>query len=235
MADRDVEEWLEAIGKSLCPEISVGSLLARSAVAQKWKSMFRSITLRETLMYRAHDLLTQSLTLHKQGQTLGARILLRSAFETAAVLIYLNQQTEKVLSGELDFHEWDLKTARMLAGSKDGSTELANINIMTMLEHADKRYPGIYKLYGVLSESAHPSFEGMMRGYVEIDHDEYVAKFSNLWNERYGKGHLHMMQTCLLTIDHEYNNVWSELYEKLESWIEENDERLEATKRAPPE
>ena len=202
----------------------------RSKVAQKWKAMFRSITLRETLLYRTHDLLTQSLKLHHQAHTLGARILLRSAFETSAVLIYLNQMTNKVLNGELDFQDFDAKTARLLTGPKDGSTELDNVNIMTCLRHADKQYEGILKLFGVLSETAHPSFEGMMRGYVTIDHDEMVANFSNCWHERYGQNHLLMMQTCMVALEYEYGRVWPELYEKLEKWLEANDNKLEATK-----
>jgi hypothetical protein len=231
MADKmDVEQTLIAWDGSLCPEIAVESLLKRNQIAQKWKAMFRSITLRETLFYRSHDLLTQSLDLHQKTHTLGARILLRSAFEATAVLIYLNQMTDKVLKGDLDFHEFGLKTAMLLTGSKDGSTELANVNIVTVLKHADKRYEGILKLYGILSETAHPSFEGMMRGYVAIDHDEMVAKFSNCWHERYGDGHLHMMETCMLTLDHEYNKIWPDLYEQLEKFLEQNDERLEATK-----
>jgi hypothetical protein len=226
----DVEATLVAWGSSLCPEIAVGSLLKRSKVAQKWKAMFRSITLRETLLYRAHDLLTQSLKLHQQGYTLGARILLRSAFETTAVLIYLNQMTDKVLKSELDFHDFSLKSEMLLGGSKDGSTDLDNVNIMTCLKHADKRYEGILKLYGSLSETAHPSFEGMMRGYVVIDHDEMVARFSNRWHERYGTQHLYIMETCMITLDHEYCSVWPELYERLEKWLEANDEQLEATR-----
>jgi hypothetical protein len=191
--------------------------------------MFRSITLRETLLYRAHDLLTQSLKLHQQGHTLGARILLRSAFETVAVLIYLNQNTDKVLKGQLDFRDFSLKSAKLLIGSKDGSTELGNVNIMTCLQHADKRYEGFLALFGVLSETAHPSFEGMMGGYVAIDHDEKVARFSNRWRQRYGMQHLKIMETCMITLDHEYNNGWPELYEQLEKWLEANDEQLEAT------
>ena len=226
----DVEATLDAWGKSLCPEIAVGSLLKRSDVAQKWKAMFRSITLRETLLYRAHDLLTQSLKLHQQTHTLGARILLRSAFETAAVLVYLNQMTEKVLNGELDFHEFNAKSVRLLAGSKDGSTEIENVNIMTCLQHANKRYDNILELFEVLSETAHPSFEGMMRGYVTIDHEEMVASFSNCWHERYGENHLPMMEACMVTLDYEYNTLWPELYENLEKWLEANDETLEATK-----
>jgi hypothetical protein len=146
------------------------------------------------------------------------------------VLIYLNQLTDKVLKNDLNFHEFGLKTAMLLTGSKDGSTEMDNINIMTCLQHADKRYNGILKHYGRLSETAHPSFEGMMRGYVAIDHDEMVASFSNHWHERYGERHLLSMEICLSALVYEYDEVWPDLYEHLEKWVETNDERLEATR-----
>ena len=226
----DVEAALDAWGKSLCPEIAIDSLRERSEVAQKWKAMFRSITLRETLLYRAHDLLTQSLKLHQQTHTLGARILLRSAFETVAVLIYLNLMTDKVLNGELSFHEFGSKCVMLLAGSKNDSTGIDNVNIMTCLKHADKKYEGILKIFATLSETAHPSFEGMMRGYVKIDHDEMVASFSNRWHERYGEDHLQIMERCMEMLGYEYDLEWPKLYEQLERWLEANDEMLEATK-----
>jgi len=38
------------------------------------------------------------------------------------------------------------------------------------------------------------------------------------------------MKICFNTFFHEYNEEWSDVFDKLESWIEENDEQLEATK-----
>ena len=69
-----------------------------------------------------------------------------------------------------------------------------------------------------------------MRGYVKIDHDEMIAKFSNRWHERYGASHLGVMEICMLTLEYEYSEVWPHLYEQLEKWVEANDEHLEATK-----
>ena len=154
----DVEATLEAWSKSLCPEVAVGALRNRNVIAQKWKAMFRSITLLAALFYRAHDLLTQSLKLHQQRHTLGARIILRSAFETVAVLIYLNQRTEMVLKGELDFHEFCLITSKLLAGSKDGSTGLDNVNVLTCLKHADMRYDGILNALQASIRDGAPKF-----------------------------------------------------------------------------
>lgn len=210
--------------------IPVAGLISRNPVAYKWKAPFRSWMLREAVFWRLHDLLTQSYCLHQQGHGLGARILLRSGFETLALLIYLNQLAQQVLDEDLDFHLFGKKTATLLLGSRDGTTIHTSLNIMTILEKCDKRYPGLTKLYANLSESAHPNYEGLCTGYSKIDHGEYETNFSNRWMEMYGETHLDSMVLCMETFHHEYNEVWTKLMDKMESWIEENDAQLEATK-----
>lgn len=186
--------------------------------------------LREAVCWRLQDLLAQSYALHQQGHGLGARILLRSGFESLATLIYLNQLMQQVLGGTLSFHVFGKKTATLLLGSRDGSTKHQSLNIMTVLEKCDKRYPGLATLYGILSESAHPNYEGMVAGYSRIDHDEYATNFSNRWMELYGERHLASVVLCMNTFHSEYNDVWPSLIDRLESWLEENDATLEASK-----
>ncbi len=190
--------------------------------------------LREAVFWRLHDLMTQSYALHQQGHGLGPRILLRSGFETLAILIYLNQLMRQVLDDQLNFHSFGRRTSVLLLGSRDGSTNHQSLNIVTILQKCDKRYPGIEKLYAILSESAHPNYEGTVAGYSKIDHDEYETHFSNRWMELYGHHHLESMELCMSTFHHEYDDVWPPLMEKLEGWIEANDAELEATKNDPP-
>lgn len=225
-----VEQNLSNWKKSLMTSIPVGDLLSRNEVAYKWKALFRVWMLREALLWRLHDLLTQSYALYQQGHGLGARILLRSAFESLAILIYLNQLMQRVLDEKLNFHDFCDKTSILLLGSRDGSTELVAVNILTVLQQCDKRYAGIAKLYAILSESAHPNYEGMVAGYSRIDHDEYETHFSNRWMELHGERHLGSMELCMSTFDHEYNNVWPSLIERLEGWITANDAELEASR-----
>ncbi|MBA9031083.1 hypothetical protein [Rhizobium leguminosarum] len=189
--------------------------------------------LREAVFWRLHDLMTQSYALHQHRQGLGASILLRSGFESLATPIYLNQIMQQVLDGKLSFHAFGKKTSVLLLGSRDGSTEHQSINIMTILQKCDKPYPGIEKLYAIMSESAHPNYEGMVAGYSKIYHDDYETHFSNRWMELYGDRHLGSMELCMSTFHHEYNDVWPTLMEKLESWIEANDAELESTKNDP--
>lgn len=223
---QNLKSWKEAQSK----EIDVGSLFSRSHIAHKWKAPFRSISLREAVSWRTQDLLEQSVALYELKHILGARILLRSALEATATLIYLNQLTRKVLSGELDFHEYSVITTSLLLGSRDSSTPHKAINIVTVLEKCERRYQGISKLYAMLSESAHPNYEGLSVGYSSIDHENDFVVLKNKWLEMYSENHLDTVSAFIEVFMSEYNDEWSDAFEKLERWIEDNDEELEATK-----
>ncbi|HSI50206.1 MAG TPA: hypothetical protein VLA61_18185 [Ideonella sp.] len=227
-----VEQALANWKASLDPKLELGGLYVRNPTAHKWKAPFRSLMLRESVFWRLHDLLVQSHVLFQAGHVLGARILLRSGFETLALLIYLNQLMAKVLDGTLNFHTFSEKTSQLLLGSKDRSTNHVAINIVTVLGHCDKRYPGLVKLYGELSESAHPNYEGICIGYSTVDHDNQVTNFANMWAEMYGNTHLKGMRACMVLFEAEYNEVWPDHFDELERWIEANDVELEATKGA---
>lgn len=225
-----IDQTLANWQKSLCPRIEVGSLLSRSPLAHKWKAPFRSLVLRETVFWRIHDLLTQSYELHIARCTLGARILLRSAFETLATLIYLNQETAEVVAGKRDFHSFSHKTSRLLLGSRDKSTKYEAINIVSVLEKCEKRYAGILGLYSGLSESTHPNFKGMCFGYSHVDHDKHISEFSNNMFAMDGDKVVSAMELCMFVFEYEYNTEWLRQFERLETWIIENDAILESTK-----
>jgi hypothetical protein len=231
----DVEINLANWKSSLMANIPLAGLFSRNETAYKWKAPFRCWMLKESVLWRLHDLLTQSVALHKQGHGLGARILLRSGIETFATLVYLNQLMGQVLDRTLNFHDFNDRTLRLTVGSKNKSTKTASINVMTILEKCEKRYPGIGKIYASLSESAHPSYEGLCIGYSKINHDEHDTIFSNRWMELYGENHLGLVGLCMEAFESEYNDKWSDFMTKLEDWIEANDDELEATKPAEGE
>ncbi|WP_431563456.1 hypothetical protein [Sphingopyxis sp.] len=218
---------------TLFNELDMGGLHSRSPTAHKWKAPYRSLQLREVVYWRLLDLLDQSLLLHKNGHGLGARILLRSAFETLAILIYLNQRMAAVLAGTMEFNDFSITTQRLVLGSKvEGDPEQA-VNILTVLGHCDKQYPGMMGLYNDLSESAHPNYQGMSAGYTKIDHEADTVQFYNRWMEKHGARLPDGIMLCIEIFHHEYNKIWCETFENLEKWLEANDEMLEAARPAP--
>lgn len=219
---------------SLFNELDMGGLHSRNPAAHKWKAPYRSLQLREVVYWRLLDLLDQSLLLHKSDHGLGARILLRSAFETLAILIYLNQRTTAVLDGTMTFSDFSMTTQRLVLGSKVDDDPEQAINILTVLKHCDKQYAGMMDLYNDLSESAHPNYQGMSAGYTKIDHEADAVKFYNRWMEKHGAGLPDGIMLCIEIFHHEYNKVWREQFEQLEMWIEAHDGELEAKKDEPP-
>ena len=226
---REIEGNLSAWKQTLCESVDIGGLFSRNNIAHKWKAPYRSLELRETISWRTQDLLQQSLFLFDADHLLGARVLLRSAFETLAILIYLNQITRKVISGKLDYHEFSGKTSTLLLGSRDESTPHKAINIISVIEKCDNRYPGIKSLYAKLSESAHPNYEGVCIGYSNVDIKNFRTTYLNKWKAMYGDNHIHYMKLCVTAFYHEYNEEWADAFEKLEKWITDNNAQLEAT------
>lgn len=230
----EVEQNLANWGGALVEKIPVAGLLSRNPVAYKWKATYRVWMLRELAHWREHDLMAQSYALHQQGHGLGARILLRSGFETLATLIYLNLLMQKVLDSKLNFHIFSEKTAVLLLGTRNDAEMPEAINILTVFKKCEERYPGMIWLYGDLSESAHPNYEGLLGGYSTTDYEEYETTLSNRWMERHGDRHLNQMMLCMEVFHHEYNDVWPALMNKFEAWIEANDAELEETKISLP-
>jgi hypothetical protein len=232
--DEPIEQALNRFRDSLLKSFEIGGLWSRNETAHKWKAPFRSLLLREAVFWRLEDLLRQSWALHEQEYSLGARILLRSALETLAVLIYLNQLTDSVTAGTLNFHAFSDKTAVLLLGSRNDMTNHKSINIQTVLEKCDKRYDFIAKFYADLSECAHPNHEGLIMGYSKPDRENMIENFSNRWDQLYSKTHELGMRIVMDLFEHEYNEVWPKRFSALEAFLVEHDAELEATKGPGP-
>lgn len=217
-------------GQSLCQNVPVAGLLARNKIAHKWKAPYRSLVLRETLLWRMHDLGLQINLLAKQQHLLGARILLRSAIETAVILIYLNQRTEAVLNREFSFFDFDALTKKLLMGSRDGGTSQTALNVLTVLDKAEKRHPGLKEMHERFSESAHPNWHGVLYTYSSSDPEKYETSFSNRWAKVFGAEQEPATAYVFAVFEYEYNKAWPDLFEKLEIWLNDNDAELESKK-----
>jgi hypothetical protein len=137
---------------------------------------------------------------------------------------------EKVLNGTLDFHTFSTNTEALVLGSKNRSTPISSVNILTVLDGCEKKYEGIKHFYVRLCESAHPNYEGMSMGYTVIDHEADTVSFKNRWMEKHGGNLADDIMKCITIFLHEYDEVWCDLFNQLEKWIEQNDAQLEAAK-----
>ncbi len=226
-----LDEILEAWKSSLCKEVSVGGLISRNPTAHKWKAPYRAIVLRELTFWRVTDLLDQVSALLKRQHYLGSLILIRCVLETLAVLIFLNERMSRVTTGQYDFDEFSELTNCLMLGGRREDSPYAAINILSVLDRAEKKYPGLRKTYDDLSESAHPNCDGMGIGFSKIDRENYVTIFENRWHEMFARSQLPLIELCILIFESEYNDVWLEAMESFEIWLVENDAEL-VSKRA---
>jgi len=222
----DFDERLLRWKQSLPTEVSVGGLLARAKV-HKWKAPFRTLVAREALLWRMHDLGAQIQCLRNAGFVLGQRILLRSALETLAILIYINLKIGLVSEGSLPLNDFDEITKQLLMGSKNKSTPVMAVNILTALKHAESQHPGLVAMHEHLSESAHPNYDGVLYGYSTLKAEEYTTRFSNQFELMFGAEQDAAGEFVFAVFEHQYNRVWPQSFEKLEKWLADNDVKLQ--------
>lgn len=217
--------------ESLCKEIDIGGLFKRNPVAHKWKVTNRCLTIREASAWRFYDLIEQSVNLYFNSHKLGAEILLRSALETLAIIIFTNQKMESIIRTKTGFHEFSKSTTRLLLGSKNDTTKFNAINVLSILQKCEKRYSGIISVYNNLSEVAHPNYEGLCRNYTKFDSENLVTSLGNFTEESLNDIPK-IIETLTTIFDTEYNDIWPLNFDKFEIWIEKNDAQLEASKPA---
>jgi len=211
---------------SLPVEVNLAGLYTRNNVAHKWKVTYFTIVLRESICWRFTDLLEQSFNLGEMGFISGARIIARAVIETLATLIYLNNEIQSVLDKKISFYDLGKKLECILVGSRTNKDLPETINVLTIIQKAEKKHPGILKIYEELCETTHPSYISLTRGYTKSNHDVVTTKFGNFWNDSFGKTHQDILLFCIELFENEYNNIWDENFKALEEWLIKHNDLL---------
>jgi hypothetical protein len=223
--EKRLSDWHSSLEQT--KEVDRAAIIARNGIAHEWEALFKSWIYRIALFWRMYELLQQTVNLLKDGHGLGARILLRSALETFGALVFLNEKMKNVLAGRESFSDFSENMSKMLIGSRDNSTPRLSINILTMLEKTEKKYPEITKFYKLLCESAHPNYDGLLNGYSTIDTDKHIVSFHHFWNSEWDSSQLSFLVNCMKLFEHEYHK-WINIYRELESWVENHNEEIRA-------
>lgn len=216
---------------SLPTEVDAGSLYERCPIAHKWKATFRTVLVREASLWRMADLGMAFVDLVDSSRYLSARIILRSACETAALLAYLNKKLHDVVSGQIDFEVFNELTKQLLLGGKNDD-HFPPVNVLTALTHFAKDHPTILEIYNRLSEDAHPNAAGMIYGFSTSQPEVFLTSFSNRFSATDPlKNHtVASADLVFLSYEQQYEEIWPQRFEALEQWLRDNDQRLEALK-----
>ncbi len=161
------------------------------------KLPFKAVSIKELLYYRLTELCDVAVSLFQKGKFTSAIIITRSALETLAIVFYLYEKISQVVDST-KLGDIDETMMRILFGSKDRSLPVEAINVLTAIEHLDRRLgkDKIFKYYyDKLSETAHPNYFGMLGAYGDIDEMTKTLKL------RKGKQKAGMLATLpLITI-----------------------------------
>jgi len=120
------------------------------------------------LLFRILDLSDCSLGLFKANRKPPAFTLLRSALETAALIYSIGSRTNDVCVTK-NLNEYRDYIVKCLLGSRNESTPVDSLNVLTCVDKVDKEFNGFKTVYDFLCEYAHPNCAGTSRNYGKID------------------------------------------------------------------
>jgi hypothetical protein len=142
-----------------------------------YKPTFEADYLREATMYRFIELIESSHTLYKAGLLIGAVVSARSAYETLAVMWYLNSKLSHLVKTKDLKHFSERMRSLILGWSKDEEFP-EKTNVLTCIKSVDKELEGKFgKHYDMLSEYAHPNYSGTFGAYAEPNHETLDVVF----------------------------------------------------------
>jgi hypothetical protein len=89
------------------------------------------------------------------------------------MIYWLNKKSKEFLEkgDEESFDEFLMKG---LLGSKDGTTQIESYNVLTAVDHLNKDFDGLRKMYDTLCEFTHPNWSGVMGSYSKLEKERYM-------------------------------------------------------------
>lgn len=152
------------------------SSVEASSFPSNTKIPFKTLSLRESLLHRISDLSLTAYDLFYKKNALSGIIITRSILETVSILYSLNDKIEKTIESKdlVSFHEYLL---RLMLGSKNKSSDIEAINVLSSIDIWAKENNKIRKLYDDLSEFAHPNWWGNLGIMGNIDRKNYTVNF----------------------------------------------------------
>ncbi len=127
------------------------------------------------LAFRLVDIAEASLAFFSSGRIVPGCILARSAAETIAGVNMLSRRILEIKKSE-QFEELFEFLMQLAFGSRDQSSNYKALNVLTMLNHLDKKFGIVMSQYDHLSEYTHPNLKGGLMAYSKIGGESLSAE-----------------------------------------------------------
>lgn len=135
-----------------------------AGISRKSKVPFKVMSHSAALLYRMTELGEAAYQLYKTDRLAAAFTLTRSSLETAAMLFWLYDKVRTAVDRS-DLGDMDQHIMRGIFGGRDKEAKLPAFNVLTIIEHADRKLKVWKAACESLSEYAHPNFSGTLSLY----------------------------------------------------------------------
>jgi hypothetical protein len=140
------------------------------------KAPYLILCIRAALSWRTEELARCACDALAKDDVASGILLTRAVIESAAFIWRLKE----LLEDRHKYNSDDLcnKFEKMLLGWKNDDSDFPQaFNILTMLDHMDKQFPGVKVRYDELSEFSHPNWGGVSGLFSVVDRETGTAKF----------------------------------------------------------
>jgi hypothetical protein len=160
------------------------------------------------LLHRFSDFADTAIDLYEKDRIIPAFVITRALIENTAVLYWLLIKIQEFETNR-DILALDEFLMKGLMGGKIELTDVRSYNILTAVDHFDKKYTGTRNAYDRLSEFVHPNYSGVMGSYSKSEPDKFTTHFGkHLRMVPVEFGLIPLLVILEVFID-EYNNVGS--------------------------
>jgi hypothetical protein len=212
LALRQAKQLAGLIAQSLPAKIEIAALTLESKVP------FKALSLRELLIHRVSALATPAVELFEQKRLVPAMVLTRAVIETVALTFALDKELKAFLQNR-DIGAFDDFLMKSLMGSRVPDWELQSLNVLTLIQHAEKQIPGFEQSYNSLSEYSHPNWAGMLGIFGQIDREAFELILGQKEVSPGVSSGVRALSGALLTFCHFYEDMVDMLHE-LNSYFE---------------
>ena len=204
----ETEKRLALIAANLPEKIRVVDLGVRE------KEPYLALTLREALIWRVEELGATACATIRAEKYGSATLVVRALIETCAIL----SQLRELLDGRTGVND-DVraKLYRMLFGARNNAALPDAINVLTFIDHLQKRFPGtrVARAYDLFSEYAHPNWAGVAGLYATMDHKLYETRFGTKDQPHFRASLTDAVGVCVKMAETDYNA----LAQSIAGWI----------------
>lgn len=138
-------------------------------------------TFNETLNFRVIDFSEAALQLLINEFHIPSIALIRSLYESNAVIFRLNKLVEQFLNSDISANDFNDSIEKILFANRLGYMVEAT-NVLTFIDQLDnKGYNGLRNFYDLTSEFVHPNWHGTAGSYSELIEANNITKIKKIY------------------------------------------------------